>query len=158
MMVISGGQTGADIAGIKTAKKCGLKTGGYIPRGFLTLDGNKPEYKKMYELQETATYRYPERTELNAKTSDGTIWFGQNKWSAGKQCTFKFIKKHKKPYLDLDVDKLPDPEQVVKWIQDNNIKILNIAGNSEQTTGGMERIVGDYLTNVFKNLTTALKS
>jgi hypothetical protein len=152
-MIISGCQTGADIAGIKTAKKYGFKTGGYIPKGFLTLDGKKPEYEKMYGVEQTTTSKYPQRTELNAKTSDGTIWFGQNKYSAGKQCTFKFIKKYNKPFLDLDIEKLPDPDEISKWICDNNIKILNIAGNSEQTTKGIENIVCDFLDIVFKNLT-----
>src|SRR5271170_6504771 len=115
MIVISGGQTGADIAGIKTAKQCGFKTGGYIPKGFLTLDGKKPEYAKMYGLQQMSTYKYPQRTEMNVKTSDATIWFGQNKWSAGKQCTFKFIKMHKKPHLDLDIKEPPDADVVIKW-------------------------------------------
>jgi hypothetical protein len=150
--VISGGQTGADIAGIKTAKKHGLVTGGYIPKGFLTLDGKKPEYAKLYGLQQTTTYKYPERTEMNAKTGDATIWFGQNKWSAGKQCTFKFIKKHKKPSLDLDVDKLPESSVIIKWIKDNNVKILNIAGNSEQTSKGIEDIVCKCLDEVFSGL------
>lgn len=151
MMVISGAQTGADIAGLKAAKQCGLKTGGYIPKGFLTLDGNKPEYAKLYDIKQTLTYKYPERTELNAKTSDATIWFGENKWSAGKQCTFKFIKKHNKPSLDLDTKKLPKPDVVIKWIKDNNVKTLNIAGNSEQTTKGIEEIVHKFLVEVFKN-------
>ena len=121
-------------------------------RGFLTLDGKKPEYAKVYGAQQTSTYRYPQRTELNVKSTDATIWFGENKWSAGKQCTFKFIKIHKKLYLDLDIKKLPDSNIIIKWIRDNNITKLNIAGNSEQTSKGIEDIVYKYLIDIFEGL------
>ncbi|HJT77421.1 MAG TPA: putative molybdenum carrier protein, partial [Gemmataceae bacterium] len=35
--VISGGQTGADQAGLAAAKACGIPTGGWMPKGFLTV-------------------------------------------------------------------------------------------------------------------------
>ena len=40
--VISGGQTGADIAGLKVAKEKGILTGGRLPRRYMTEDG--PNY------------------------------------------------------------------------------------------------------------------
>ena len=46
--VISGGQTGADRAGLQAAKSSGIKTGGYMPKGFLALDGNKVEFQYLY--------------------------------------------------------------------------------------------------------------
>jgi hypothetical protein len=152
MIIISGAQTGADIAGLKTAKKYGFKTGGYIPKGFVTLDGRKPEYAAKYNIVETESGKYPPRTELNAMKSDGTLWFGQRKTSYGKLCTFKFIKKYRKPYMDLDIDKLPDVSVILRWICENNIKVLNIAGNSEKTTPGIERVVSDYLSGLFKGI------
>jgi len=48
--VISGGQTGADIAGLKAAKAFGIPTGGYMTSGFRTLDGYKPEYHREYNV------------------------------------------------------------------------------------------------------------
>lgn len=42
--IISGGQTGADIAGLRWARKNGVPTGGYIPKGFRTESGYKTEY------------------------------------------------------------------------------------------------------------------
>src|SRR5689334_13215671 len=104
MKIISGGQTGADIAGLKTAKKHGIKTGGYMTKGFITLNGLKPEYKNLYKVQETKKTDYPTRTGMNVMTSDCTLWFGENKISRGKLCTFKFIKKYKKPCKDINID------------------------------------------------------
>src|SRR5580658_4523105 len=53
--VISGGQTGADRAGLEVAKELGYKTGGAMPLGFEALDGPHPEFKDKYEMHEIAT-------------------------------------------------------------------------------------------------------
>jgi len=37
LWVISGGQCGVDVAALRAAKSCGLRTGGMMPRGFRTL-------------------------------------------------------------------------------------------------------------------------
>lgn len=39
LLIISGGQTGADQAGWRAARRCGLATGGRMPREFETEDG-----------------------------------------------------------------------------------------------------------------------
>jgi RNA polymerase sigma factor (sigma-70 family) len=43
--VISGGQTGADQAGLFAAEAFGIETGGWMPKGFLTLAGNSCKMK-----------------------------------------------------------------------------------------------------------------
>ena len=50
--VISGGQTGADEAGLFAAKEFGIKTGGWMPRKFLNERGENPEYAELYGIQE----------------------------------------------------------------------------------------------------------
>lgn len=153
--VISGGQTGADIAGLIAAKKLGLETGGTMPKGFRTLKGPRPEYARLYGVKEHASYAYPPRTECNVKDSDGTIRFATNWDSAGERCTLKLIKKHGKPFLDVAPN--ADPFDFIthplakRWIQDNNIQILNVAGNSEETSPGIAKFVIEYLTEVLKN-------
>lgn len=54
--IISGGQTGADQAGIDVAIKLNIPHGGWIPKGRLTEDGPLPEN---YQLQEMSTTSYP---------------------------------------------------------------------------------------------------
>ena len=54
--VISGGQTGADIAGIKAAQDMGIKTSGTIPRSYWTEDGRNFGLQDRYGLQPD---RYP---------------------------------------------------------------------------------------------------
>jgi Circularly permutated YpsA SLOG family len=74
--VISGGQTGADQAGWRAAKAAGLETGGWMPLGFLTEEGPRPEFAELYGARETRTDHYPVRTEANAMESDRRLWFG----------------------------------------------------------------------------------
>jgi len=148
--IISGGQSGADIGGLKAAKEFGIETCGTMPKGFITEDGNKPEYAELYNIKESSSPKYPPRTEKNVKDSDGTIRLAFNFQSAGERCTLKFIKKHNKPYFDIDVLNPPPIEDVVKWLQDNNIETLNIAGNAEKKCPGIEEFVKEYLLDIFR--------
>ena len=49
--VISGGQTGADIAGLKIAKELDIQTSGFLPRDFWTEDGRNFSLQARYQLQ-----------------------------------------------------------------------------------------------------------
>jgi Circularly permutated YpsA SLOG family len=64
--IISGGQTGADRAGLDFAIEAGLEHGGYIPRGRKAEDGRIDD---RYNLIELSTSSYPARTRRNI---DGT--------------------------------------------------------------------------------------
>jgi hypothetical protein len=156
--VISGFQTGSDFAGVRAAKDCGIETGGYMPKGFKTLDGPKPEYVKLYGAVEHSSSNYAHRTWDNVKISDATIRFASNWISAGEKCTHNAIKNWGKPHLDFKVSdhisylNLTTNESklyLLDWLRVHDIKILNIAGNSEQTSPGIEKIVYDFLRKVF---------
>ena len=77
IQVISGGQTGADLGGLIAARAFSLRTGGWMPMGFLTLDGPQPDLAKLYGLQEHSSASYPPRTRRNVQQSDATIRFAQ---------------------------------------------------------------------------------
>lgn len=65
MIIISGGQTGADIAGLKVAKQLNFKTGGFAAKNFMTENGPNPKLAEYNLIDEGLSYR--ERTELNCK-------------------------------------------------------------------------------------------
>jgi hypothetical protein len=67
--VISGGQTGADRAGLDFAMAQGIAHGGWCPRGRLAEDGTIPA---RYQLEETPEADYAQRTEWNVRDADGT--------------------------------------------------------------------------------------
>ena len=59
--IVTGGQTGADQAGWRAAGACGIPTGGWMPKGFLTEDGPRPEFATLYDAREIPTTAYPPR-------------------------------------------------------------------------------------------------
>ena len=69
---VSGGQTGADRAGLDFAIEAGLEHGGYVPRGRKAEDGRIDD---RYNLVELSTTSYPARTRRNIEESDGTVIF-----------------------------------------------------------------------------------
>lgn len=152
--VISGGQIGADIAGLRAAKAIGLKTGGYCPKGWRQKDGPNPALGTEYGLVEHSSPDYPPRTYMNVKSSDGTIRFAKNFQSAGEICTLKAIQQYNKPYLDVRflwngihyITKV-SPDSVREWLEHNNIRVLNVAGNAEPA---MEPAVFSFLTEVLR--------
>lgn len=143
--VISGGQTGADVAALKAARAVGIPTGGWLPKGFITLEGPRPEYVGLYGMQECSRGGYPTRTELNVRDSDGTLRFARDFKSPGERCTLKNIKWHGRPYFDVDIDRPALWNDVWNWIGANNVRVLNVAGNSEETAPGIGDFVYGYL-------------
>lgn len=126
--VVSGGQNGADVAGLAAAHALGIATGGTAPKGFrvCNFDGtncSNPELGSKYGLVESPYYDYKPRTIKNVEDSDGTVWFGYTE-SPGGKLTISTAKKLQKPLI---VN--PTVEQLVEWCLDNEIIVLNVAGN-----------------------------
>jgi hypothetical protein len=71
--VISGGQTGVDIAALRAARRAGIQTGGWCPKGWLTGRGPQPGLLKRFGLRETSAVEYAVRTRANVRDSDATL-------------------------------------------------------------------------------------
>lgn len=132
--VISGGQTGADQAGLHTAENFGLQTGGYIARGYRTIFGPQPNLKR-FNLVEHTSYDYPPRTKANATEGDATVRLATNFNSAGEILTLKYVRKANKPVFDILLDG-KDYErkgiELASFIKLHNVKVLNVAGNADR--------------------------
>ena len=126
--IISGGQTGADRAALDWAIFRDVPHGGWCPKGRKAEDGTIPA---RYELQETQTANYLERTERNVIESDGTIIFTMSApLAGGSKRTADFAKKHGKPWLHLYPGASYEPERVLlDFINEHNIAVLNVAGS-----------------------------
>lgn len=134
--VISGVQTGVDTLGLIVAHDLGIETGGTAAPGF-TREKNIDKYTRedleklgvveiSEELQAGKTDKefYLPRTEQNVINSDGTVYFYTSKDQGGLIATRRFARTHQKPFIIN-----PTGPQLRKFIIDNNIKILNVAGN-----------------------------
>ena len=127
--IISGGQTGADQAGLDAAIELGIAHGGWIPKGRKTEEGPLPA---KYKLKEMGTTSYPKRTEQNILDSDGTVIFTFGKLTGGSALTRKLSKAHGFPCLHVDLNKVTvgeGAELVRPWIEKHKIKVLNVAGS-----------------------------
>jgi hypothetical protein len=155
--VISGGQTGADQAGWRAARACGLKTGGWMPRGWLTEDGPRPQLAELYGAEEYHTPSYSDRTRANVRVSDATLIFAVDPDSPGSKATALAAYRAVRPCVvvkvNLDESIAPHrPQAIVQWVRDKQIRILNIAGNRESKAPGIGAWVERYLTEVFRLL------
>lgn len=99
--IISGGQTGADRAGVDAAIESGIPYGGWLPKGRTAEDGTVPE--KYSAMQEMNRGGYPKRTEQNVIDSDGTVIFSHGKPVTGSALTIKLARKHQRPWLYIDL-------------------------------------------------------
>ena len=127
--IISGGQTGVDQAALDVAIELNIPHGGWIPKGRKTEDGILPD---KYQLKEMPTASYPPRTEKNILDSDGTLIICHGKLTGGSALTRKMAKKHDRPWLHLDMDKLSVSDAsktTASWIDQNNVQVLNVAGS-----------------------------
>ena len=146
--IISGGQTGADRAGLDVAINAGFPCCGWCPKGRKAEDGEIPA---KYPLQETKSSDYRVRTEQNVKDSDGTVIFTFGEVTGGSALTIKFAKKHKKPFLSIDLsneDIALLSKRVLDWIKQENIRILNLAGSRESKSPGIYVKVCNILATV----------
>lgn len=153
--VISGFQSGADIAGVIAAKNCGLQTGGYMPKGFKTENGNKPEYKELYGAIEINSFDYPKRTLANVNAADATWVFYRGKLEKGSALTIKYCERLRKLGLAINLTTLNKEafiEDYSNWLELKEIEVLNIAGNRESVAPGIQQEVTELLTKVFKNV------
>lgn len=149
--VISGGQTGADEAGLEAAYMYGFETGGHAPKYYRTADGPNLELKTRYGLEQDSSEDYPPRTLKNVQNSDATIRLAHNFKSRGEVLTLKYISKEAKPYFDVDINSPKDPRELALWIHRNKFEVINIAGNTE-TDGSVYEFVLTYMKQVFKIL------
>lgn len=148
--IVSGGQDGVDVTAWVAALAYGLKTEGYMPKGFKTSSGNKFEYASKYGAIETKFDDYPFRTRCNVVHADATLRIAWNFNSPGELCTLRAIKSENKSYFDVDMNDPCDPNLVAEWIRNHNIRTLNVAGN--RCYGERVGEVYSYLSRVFEAL------
>lgn len=125
--IISGGQTGADRAGLDVAIKHNFPHSGWCPKGRKAEDG---PISSAYLLAESPSANYLQRTEWNARDADGTVIFTMSATvSGGSKRTIDFAQKHTKPWIHLHPDMDKDPVEALReFVEKHQIQNLNVAG------------------------------
>src|SRR4051794_25770654 len=129
IIIISGGQTGAGRAALDFAVEQGIKHGGWCPKGRIALDGALPE---KYQLKETPSEEYAERTAWNIRDSDALVVFTMaEKPTASCRQTLGMAKKLKKPCAHFHKGILAVSEKLLQFVEKHQVRRLNVAGSSE---------------------------
>lgn len=150
--IVSGGQTGVDRAALDAALGLNVPCGGWCPKGRRAEDGVISAH---YPLRETDSPAYAQRTALNVADSDGTLILTTGAVRGGTALTVELARKKGRPCLVARLeDRLPVRE-IVDWLHENAIAVLNVAGPREsqhpgiykQARESMERVLRAYRQN-----------
>jgi putative molybdenum carrier protein len=139
--IVSGGQTGADQAGLDWAIAHGIRHGGWCPKGRKTESGI---LDSRYSVAETPSSNYLERTEWNVRDSDATVIFTlAEELSGGSKRTEDFAKQLGKPCFHFKPR--VDPKYLAQFLERNNVVVLNVAGSRESSAAGIGEMVARAL-------------
>ncbi|MBA3013295.1 MAG: putative molybdenum carrier protein [Proteobacteria bacterium] len=92
-----------------------------------------------------------ENLEKNVLETDGSIIFSYGILSPSAADTLNFAKAHKKPWLHIDLETEKNPSPILrKWMNQFEVKVLNVAGRSASKVPGLQRSVNDIISLVLK--------
>ncbi len=144
--ILSGGQTGVDRAGLDAAIETGLPIGGWCPKERWSEDGRIPD---RYDLAKTPLADAAQRTEWNIRDSDGTLVLTFGEPMGGTALTLRLAREHRKPSHVVDLGGHPDPEAAMAWLEENGIRVLNVAGPRESECPGIHERAATFLERLF---------
>jgi hypothetical protein len=177
--VISGGQSGVDVGALRAAKACGLETGGTAAQGWMTEDGPAPWLATEFGLVECSEPGYPARTRANVVAADLSLLIGDDTspgsrllisieqeiqastWQEGSKnrpppYRVRPVALRAEPVAHLGIVR-PDYRVVARWITENDVQVLNVAGNRESRSPcwmheGIGKWTERFLAAVFEAL------
>lgn len=153
LLVVSGGQTGADRGGLDAARSMGIPHRGWCPKGRRAEDGRIPQH---YNMIETESSDYPLRTELNVFDSNATLIFVEDRRrpSGGSRLTVDLCQMHHKPFEVVEAfqnDHLI-VGYLVRFLSEKKAWIINVAGSRESKVPGLQARVCAIMQEVLWNL------
>ena len=151
--VISGGQTGADRAGLGAGIDLGLPIGGWAPRGFRAEDGRIPDVYAS-TMRESPSRGYEDRTRRNVVCADGTLLLSLlGSVTGGSALTAWVAQELSRPFLHVplsfvvgDLACAEATDSLLSWLRENRVRLLNVAGPRESKEPGIESTARRFLS------------
>jgi hypothetical protein len=147
-LIISGGQSGADLGGLLAAEALGIETGGEAPLGFRTERGREMTLQSRFGLHEGVSLNYSLRTMNNVVNSDATLIVATDFNSKGTLQTIAFCNRFNKPIFLLPTDAVAFEKSLRGFVQ--NIEVLNVAGNRESVSPGITIATRELITRALR--------
>lgn len=145
--IISGGQTGVDRASLDFAISRGIPHGGWCPAGRKAADG---VLDARYQLIETESAGYRQRTKQNLLTGDATLIIYRGELVGGSLLTLRLAEWHEKLVVLLNTaDPVMNIGETKRALCECSIRILNIAGPSESRCPGIYEKAMTVLSDIW---------
>jgi len=142
IVIVSGGQTGADRAALDVAVDLGLPYRGWVPKGGWAEDHTTPSglLKRYRDLREANSPDPDHRTALNVRDSTATlILVSGTPTSSGTELTRNEASNRRRPHKIVDVDDPKAADLIRNWLQQiDYMHVLNVAGPRESEAPGLE--------------------
>jgi hypothetical protein len=156
--IVSGGQTGVDRGALDAALGSGFPSGGWVPGDRMAEDGVISE---RYPLTPLPNGNYRQRTRLNVVDSDGTAILYEGYMNAGTRLTRDLCEILNRPCILISAREKPDPiaaaDAILKFIEDNDIETLNVAGPRASGWAAGYRFAADVIGEVISKLASGLQ-
>jgi len=144
--IVSGAQSGADRAGLDWAIAHSVRHGGWCPKGRRAEDG---AIDPRYDLTETPSSNYLQRTEWNVRDSEVTLIFtltdaldGGSKRTAACADAMGRAWMHFRPGVH--------PKFVASFLRHRAACVVNIAGKRESAAPGIHALVYSVLSQALE--------
>lgn len=142
LIVISGGQTGADRAALDAAMDVGVPVGGWCPSGRRAEDGRIDDG---YPLHETPSPDVEQRTTWNVRDATATLVLTLGDVDDGTAFTVDEARRLGRPVRAVRLDQTDlesEVAEVIRWIEqldgkEQGRQILNVAGPRESNAPGL---------------------
>jgi hypothetical protein len=151
LKILSDGQNGPPQAAWRAARAFGISSGGWMISGFLTDDGERPEFAERYGAAELPECKHLTSIEKNVQESDATLWFGETTTQKA-QATATACERFGKACMPIDPCASFEPSHVATWIAQSKVRTLNVAGNRERDEPGIGNRVESFLHEVLQQL------
>jgi hypothetical protein len=152
MKIISGGQTGADQGALDFAMKHGWPCGGWCPPGRRCESGRIPD---RYPVREVEAGDYNERTRRNVKDADATLVITLRGFmEEGTALTLSWCDDYGRPAFHFDISppgliREEGLDDLRNWLDKYKIDTLNVAGNRESNSPGIQSQTLTLLEQLF---------
>jgi Circularly permutated YpsA SLOG family len=147
--IVSGGETGVDRGALDAALNVDFPCGGWAPWDRMAEDGVIPA---RYPLVPLPHGGYRQRTRLNVSDSDGTAILYNESLKGGTRLTRNLCALLKRPYVLINARETSDPnaaaQAILKFIEANGIKTLNVAGPRASGWAGGHRYAMDVVSRL----------
>lgn len=160
VLILSGGQTGADYGGLLAAKSLGIATGGVAPKGFRTENGPRPDLGIEFGLVESESDSYPPRTRENIRLCDVCILIASDFSATGTSLTKRIAIEFGKPVFEVSyssrefINRVNLSESYLikdirTWLRCHKPSTINVAGNRESKARGIEQFTYNLIRSIF---------